>query len=176
VARLGKDRWLDEALVVLARDGAEAVTPEILAARLGQQPGLFTFHFGDRAAFWRALVERWRDAATADPDAALHVRDPAIELGLRAAAGRDPTLRAVVAEVDAARLAALERAIAAEHPTLDAGARAALARLELAAYVGAALVFADDRGGVEGVGRTLAALLARAHPRDAGAGGEGSPR
>jgi AcrR family transcriptional regulator len=167
VARPGKDRWLDEGLQVLARDGAEAVTPEILAARLGQQPGLFTFHFGDRAAYWRALVERLRDAATAGPEAALHVRDPAIELGLRAAAGRDAALQAVVAEVDAARLAALERAIAAERPALDAGARAALARLELAAYVGAALLFAGERGGVEGVGRTLADLVGRALGRDA---------
>jgi len=163
MARIGRERWLDEGLLVLARDGAEALSAELLAARLGVQPGLFTFHFGDRAGFEAALIAHWQARAEAS---GLFGASPTLDVGIRALARTSPAARAAVEAVDAERERALVEALRREHPALPEPRLTRLARLELAVFVGAAHWLGEPHDGrwqalEEDLAAALAALAAR---------------
>jgi AcrR family transcriptional regulator len=58
--------WVRAAFTVLARKGAEFVRVEPLAKQLRVTKGSFYWHFKDRAAFLRAVLEEWERVATSD--------------------------------------------------------------------------------------------------------------
>lgn len=57
--RLTAQDWVDAASAVMAENGLEAVAVEPVARRLGATKGSFYWHFTDRAALLRAVVDRW---------------------------------------------------------------------------------------------------------------------
>jgi AcrR family transcriptional regulator len=67
---MSRERWLDEALAVLARDGHEGLRAEPLSKRLRVSRGSFYWHFADVPSFHRAVLERWEAAAVDRPLAA----------------------------------------------------------------------------------------------------------
>lgn len=129
---LGRDDWLDAAYDAVADGGLDAVRVLTLAGRLGVTRGSFYWHFADHAELVSALLERWREREVAavhamrrdlrdDPtaelerllDAALSRRGPDLkdvrfELALRAVGRRDEAVAAMLAEVDAERMALFE--------------------------------------------------------------------
>lgn len=142
MTRAGRERWLDEGLEVLARDGAEALSPELLAARLGLQRGAFAWHFGDLDGYKAALVEHWAARALDGDTQRIFGGDPRADRAMRALASHDVSARAAVERVDRARLGHLteiHRAAGAANPE-------GLARLELALFVGATWLYEDLDG------------------------------
>lgn len=57
--RYDKDRWLETALNVLAKEGGARLRIEGLAKSLGVTKGSFYHHFKNREDFVRALIEYW---------------------------------------------------------------------------------------------------------------------
>jgi len=121
--RLKRQDWIDTAIQQLLEAGVGEVTMEQLATRLGVTRGSFYHHFSDREDLLRAMLEYWAQRWTYD------VRDQIDALGLdasstlfalmkairsnraadydapfRAWALHDPLARAVLEQVDAARL------------------------------------------------------------------------
>ncbi|MFG2086497.1 MULTISPECIES: TetR/AcrR family transcriptional regulator [unclassified Spirillospora] len=56
--------WIEAAYRDLARSGERGVGINALAARLGVTKGSFYWHFKDRAALMRALLDRWAHERT----------------------------------------------------------------------------------------------------------------
>ncbi|MFQ5888672.1 MAG: TetR/AcrR family transcriptional regulator [Gemmatimonadota bacterium] len=120
---LGRNNWLAAALYVLAAEGVAGVRVEKLARLLGVTKGSFYWHFKNRKALLRSLLDYWVEEMTdsvsrfverigGDPRSRLlalleHIEfegrnryDPA----MRAWAAFDETAAAVVKEVDERRL------------------------------------------------------------------------
>src|SRR5437660_1306253 len=57
--RTPRARWIEEGLRALAAGGPEAVRVETLAQALGVTKGGFYWHFEDRRALLKAMVESW---------------------------------------------------------------------------------------------------------------------
>lgn len=132
-ARIQLDRsaWIDAALDVLAEDGVSGVRVEVLAKTLKVTKGSFYWHFKDRQDLLEAVVEEWKESrirdilkqTRAEPGRELeriyHVIDVyssarnrkgiRIELAVRDWARHDAKAAAVVAEVEATRLACAKR-------------------------------------------------------------------
>lgn len=130
--RLGRDDWLDAAFDATADGGLDAVRVLTLAGRLGVTRGSFYWHFADHAALVAALLERWHDREREglrmlradigpDPEADLlrlldaalsrrgpDLRDLRFELALRAVARHDPSIAAMLQQVDTERMALFE--------------------------------------------------------------------
>ncbi len=62
--RLSREGWLEEALEILAREGNQLITIEILCGRLGVSRGSFYWHFKDREDFLVAVLEHWEEQST----------------------------------------------------------------------------------------------------------------
>ena len=62
--RTPRGRWIEEALRLLADGGPDAVRIEPLAKSLGVTRGGFYWHFEDRAALLREMLDTWERAAT----------------------------------------------------------------------------------------------------------------
>jgi AcrR family transcriptional regulator len=170
---LGKDAWTDEAVRTLATGGVAAISVERLAEALGVTKGSFYWHFENREALVRAVLERWEDEGTerviealeaiADPRERLvqllalsldqldHLR---AEAAFQAAASAgDPLIAPVVARVVRRRLAYTESIFRALG--LPRGEAATRARVAFGAYLGTVLLAAQ--GLLEGGDRSLAA-------------------
>lgn len=147
MTRASRETWLAEGLTVLGDSGPEAISVDLLSARLGVSKASFHWHFGDRAAFLRELVAHWAERARDGDGRHLFTADPKVERAMRAWAVADAAIADVVRSVDGARLDALAR-IHAAAPDPDRAAR-----LEYAAFVGATWLF--DSLGEEGA-RALA--------------------
>jgi AcrR family transcriptional regulator len=127
-ATLSPPSWIDAATEVLVDHGIDHVRVDVLAQQLGVTRGSFYWHFRDREALLRGVLQRWRETATesltarlerahADPLEQLRdvislpfrgrsaARAARIELAIRAWARRDAMARQAVDEADAARLA-----------------------------------------------------------------------
>ena len=126
-AQLDRSGWIDGAIEALADEGLSGMRVEALAKRFGVTKGSFYWHFRDRRALQRALLEHWREGRIRDihkqtrarpgheAEQLRHVIDVysasrnrkgiLIELAIREWAQRDPEVAEVVAEVDAIRLA-----------------------------------------------------------------------
>jgi AcrR family transcriptional regulator len=125
---LSPQSWIDAATEVLVEHGIDHVRVDVLAQQLGVTRGSFYWHFRDREALLRAVLQRWRETATENLTARLErartdpleqLRDvislplrgrsarraARIELAIRAWARRDAMARQAVDEADAARLA-----------------------------------------------------------------------
>jgi AcrR family transcriptional regulator len=121
--RLTRQDWIDAAIELLNQAGIGAVSVEQLGTRLGVTRGSFYHHFADREDLLRAMLDYWAQRWTYE------VRDQIVALGLdasttlfalmnairsnraanydapfRAWALHDPLARAVVEQVDQARL------------------------------------------------------------------------
>jgi AcrR family transcriptional regulator len=119
-----KRDWLDAGLVLLAEQGAPAVTIERLAERLELSKGSFYHHFKGMGGYRTALLAHFEterttrfveqaEAAGGDRlDALLRLvlapgPGPELEIAVRAWALQDAEARAVQERVDAARVAYL---------------------------------------------------------------------
>jgi AcrR family transcriptional regulator len=124
--RLDKEAWIKAGLRELVRQGPEAVRVEPLAQILGVTKGSFYWHFKDRKALLRALVEAWQSRATnaivdeveaEGGNAAVKLAtlftvvsrtDGRLDKAVRGWAAQDPDVRAAVEAIDRRRLAYLE--------------------------------------------------------------------
>jgi AcrR family transcriptional regulator len=64
--RTPRAAWIDAALRALASGGPEAIRIEALAAGLGVSKGGFYWHFKDRAALLREMLDAWEQSVVGD--------------------------------------------------------------------------------------------------------------
>jgi AcrR family transcriptional regulator len=64
--RTPRGAWIEAALQALATGGPEGVRVEALAARLGVSKGGFYWHFEDRAALLREMLDDWEQRVVGD--------------------------------------------------------------------------------------------------------------
>ncbi|WP_157007279.1 TetR/AcrR family transcriptional regulator [Agromyces laixinhei] len=129
-----RDRWLDEGVDVLAKEGVGGVRIDRIAERLGLSKGSFHHHFAGAGGYKVALLGHLEELLTApmreagghaggegdargilgrltsllgEPDADLY--RPRLEIALRAWALTDADAAETQARIDSARLAALRR-------------------------------------------------------------------
>ena len=121
--RLTRQDWIDAAIQQLVEAGIGAVSVELLASRLGVTRGSFYHHFADREDLLRAMLNYWAErwshsireqivALGLDPSTTLFALMKTIRANqaadydapFRAWALHDPVARAVVQQVDEARL------------------------------------------------------------------------
>jgi AcrR family transcriptional regulator len=125
--RLGQQHWIDAALRTLAGEGVESVRVERLAGDLKVTKGSFYWHFANREALLRAVLEAWEARATNDiikmveavgGDAKARLRtlgmevfgsDGRLDRQIRAWSAHDPVAREAQERIDARRLDYLER-------------------------------------------------------------------
>lgn len=122
------ETWTQAATEVLVDQGIDHVRVDVLAQRLGVTRGSFYWHFRDREALLRSVLQSWREQATEaltrrlesahgdEPIEQLRdvislpfrgkaaTRAARIELAIRAWARRDDMARQAVDEADASRL------------------------------------------------------------------------
>lgn len=118
--RLTDDAWLALGLVALADAGPEALTIEALCLRADRSKGSFYHHFETIAAYRERLVAYWRERdteqiirlssahrdATGQLDALNRLTshlDMRLEQAMRRLGAQDPTVAAVVRDVDRRR-------------------------------------------------------------------------
>ena len=168
-ARLTRDDWLDAAYDAVVDSGFDGVRVLALADTLGITRGSFYWHFADHAALVSGRIERGRvreldadralEAARAeDPvedllgllDAALarggrDLKAMRFELALRELGRQDRAVAALLAEVDAVRMALLSTKF--ERLTGDAAEARELAALLYVAVAGAHQALARPAAG-----------------------------
>ncbi|MCA9705875.1 MAG: TetR/AcrR family transcriptional regulator [Myxococcales bacterium] len=126
LARLDRNDWIRTAFDALCEGGVDEVRISTLCAALGVTKGSFYWHFDDRDALLRAMLEGWERVGTEEIIEALDgaegtaaerlrrlvgaafgesSRADRIEAAIRAWASRDEAAAATVARVDARRLA-----------------------------------------------------------------------
>ena len=121
------ETWTQAATEVLIEQGIDQVRVDALAQQLGVTRGSFYWHFRDREALLRSVLQAWRERATegltqrlesahSDPREQLRdlitlpfrgraaLRAARIELAIRAWARRDEMARQAVDEADTSRL------------------------------------------------------------------------
>jgi AcrR family transcriptional regulator len=126
--RLTPQAWVEAATEVLVNEGIDHVRVDLLARALKVSRGSFYWHFRDREALLRAVLQTWSEASTAQltqrlktasRDARTRLNEVAslpfrgrsasraasIELAIRAWARRDAMAREAVDASDAQRLA-----------------------------------------------------------------------
>jgi len=128
-SRLTRDDWLDAAFQAVVDGGFDKVRVLLLADALGVTRGSFYWHFSDHAELLSALLARWHArevaanrtmaaASSIDARADLEqllenalahagadLENMRFELALRGQGRRDPAVAAMLAEVDAQRMA-----------------------------------------------------------------------
>ena len=124
--QLDRNDWIEAAIEVLADQGVAGLRVEVLAKNFGVTKGSFYWHFKDRQDLLNAVLQEWKEGRLRDIEkqstAVLgkeleqihHVIDVysavrnrkgiSIELAVRDWARHDPTISAVVEEVDSYRL------------------------------------------------------------------------
>jgi len=146
---VSREAWIAGAWAFLAEAGDEALRVEVLARRLKITKGSFYWHFADRDALMKAVLDMWERRESEGLTAALHGEGaeeggkpkaklrgllswlaPRLgdEAGLRLWARRDKRTAKVVSTIDAQRLSVLERAFLES----GAGKKEAAARGRLA--------------------------------------------
>lgn len=162
--RTPREAWVAAALGALASGGPEAIRVEALAARLGVSKGGFYWHFKDRAALIKEMLDGWEQSVVGDviaqiesepeePRAKLrHLFELAasapdllpIELALRDWSRRDEEVAARLRRVDNRRmeyLRSLFGPICADED--DVEARSTLA---FSLFIGSSFILADHQG------------------------------
>lgn len=152
--RLGKSDWIDQGLRTLAGGGAGALKVGAMAEKLNVSRGSFYWHFADIAAFKSALLQSWqermtdqviRDVAGKDePDRLAYLLKrafaarPRLDRAIRTWATEDKSVAAIVAAVDAERIAYIAKLLVAA----GVARKRALARATFLywAYLGQAIV------------------------------------
>ena len=153
--RLTKSDWIEHGLWTLASDGANALKVGPMAMKLKVSRGSFYWHFRDIADFRSQVLRSWRERATdqvireleaakAEPDRLKQLMRRAfvgkrsLDRAIRSWAAEDKDVAAIVASVDASRVAYIARLLA----TAGVESRRALPRATFMywAYLGQALV------------------------------------
>jgi AcrR family transcriptional regulator len=128
--RLTKSDWLKHGLRTLANDGANALKVGPMADRLKVSRGSFYWHFRDIADFRSQLLRNWQEQSTdrviqeleaekAQPDRLKHLMKRAfnverdLDRAIRSWAAEDEDVAAMVAAVDAARIAYIAKMLVA---------------------------------------------------------------
>src|SRR5574343_1508445 len=129
--QLDPERWVEEAIDVLAKEGVSGVRVEVLAKRCGVTKGSFYWHFKDRQALLNAVLEQWKLGRIRDIEkttavtpgnerdqlhyaievygASRNRKGMSIELAVRDWARHDPQAATVVEAVDLYRLECTHR-------------------------------------------------------------------
>jgi AcrR family transcriptional regulator len=152
--RLTKSDWIDHGLRTLARDGPNALKVGPMAAALKVSRGSFYWHFRDIADFRSQVLQGWQERMTDEviqevarksgPDRLKHllrrafVEKPRLDRAIRSWAAEDADVAAVVASVDASRVAYIGKLLIAA----GVESRRALPRAAFMywAYLGQAIV------------------------------------
>lgn len=144
---LDRSAWVLGALKLLARDGIDGVRVEVLANKLGVTKGSFYWHFKDRPALYKEMLDYWRQEvvlqimerlkAIDDPKQRFQsmIRLPfdknppnfELELAVRLWARRDRQASTALAKADELRIQFIVDVLtAAGAPTASARSRALL--------------------------------------------------
>lgn len=152
--RLTRDSWLHAGFNALDKHGYEAVSAQALARRLNVTRGSFYHHFASRQDFVDQLLGRWEAEYTVDVISEAHAAaeplarlqryvavvaklKPGREVAIRAWAGKDRRVRALLQRVDGLRLGfARESARALLSPSANGADVEALAQLAFLALIG----------------------------------------
>lgn len=156
--RLRRVDWLDLGLRQLVSHGPSRMGIERLCRAAGKTRGSFYHHFADHDDFIDAMLGRWAERQTmsviAEVEAAPPEKrpgmlvlaslklDPRLDGALRAFARTHAGAARRIAEVDAARMAYLER-LHRDLNGVNARTAQALARLEYAAFIGGLVIWPD---------------------------------
>ena len=162
--RLTRQDWIDSGLRTLATDGAKALKVGAMAVAMGVSRGSFYWHFRDFADFRAQLLQCWRDR-TVDQVIQEFDRDPAgpdrlrrlvkraffgkrgLDRAIRIWAADEPEVAAMVAAVDARRVAYMaELLIATGMESSQARPRAAFIYW---AYLGQSIVMDPASGAID---------------------------
>jgi AcrR family transcriptional regulator len=128
--RLTRDDWITHGLRTLANDGANALKVGPMATKLKVSRGSFYWHFRDIADFRSQILRSWQerstdqvirelDAAKAEPDRLKHLMKRAfaakrnLDRAIRSWAAEDEDVAAVIAFVDARRIAYIAKMLVA---------------------------------------------------------------
>ena len=151
-SRLDPDAWVDAAYAMFEEGGVATVRIDPLAKRLGITRGSFYWHFENRAALLRAILDRWVERETeraieanekgggpADERLLRLLRtcasdDGGLEMGMREWAVGDADARETVRRVDERRIDYMAR-LAGEAGVPDGEARQR-ARIAYVAWLG----------------------------------------
>lgn len=124
--RLGKQEWISAGLKALSEQGVDLVRVEKIAVALQVTKGSFYWHFKNRDALLKAMLEAWKARATNDiivkveqsgGDARVRLQslfrivlesDGRLDMAIRAWANNDQVAQSALAEIDKRRLAYLE--------------------------------------------------------------------
>jgi AcrR family transcriptional regulator len=153
--RLTKSDWIDHGLRTLANDGPNALKVGPMATKLNVSRGSFYWHFRDIADFRSEVLRSWQErttdqviyeleAAKAEPDRLKHLMKRAfvakrsLDRAIRSWASDDEDVAAIVASVDARRVAYIAKLLVAA----GVDSRRALPRAAFMywAYLGQAIV------------------------------------
>jgi len=153
--RLTKSDWIEHGLRTLASDGANALKVGPMATKLKVSRGSFYWHFRDIADFRSEVLRSWQErttdqviqeleAAKAEPDRLKHLMKRAfiakrsLDRAIRSWASEDEDVAAIVASVDARRVAYIAKLLVAA----GVESRRALPRAAFMywAYLGQAIV------------------------------------
>ncbi|RIV57919.1 TetR/AcrR family transcriptional regulator [Burkholderia pseudomallei] len=99
MARTTRTDWIAAGLAALDDEGAQGVSADRLARRLGVTRGAFYHHFGSRKAFVLALLAEWEAAYTTQAIALLQAGGPpeaALDRYLAAASQMNPRREAAI--------------------------------------------------------------------------------
>ena len=164
-SHLDSDAWIDAAYEMFEEGGVAAVRIDPLAKRLGITRGSFYWHFKNRAALLRALLDRWVERET---ERAIQTNeegggtaaerllrllrtcasdDGRLEMGVREWAAGDADARETVRCVDDRRIAYMERLTReADAPKGETETRARVAYVAwLGLYTGIAPTTVEQR-------------------------------
>lgn len=152
--RLTKTDWIDQGLRTLASGGVGALKVGAMADKLNVSRGSFYWHFADIADFKSALLRSWQERMTDqviqdvagkdEPDRLKYLLKrafaarPRLDRAIRTWATEDRSVAAIVASVDAERIAYIARLLV----VAGAARKLALARATFLywAYLGQAIV------------------------------------
>jgi AcrR family transcriptional regulator len=156
---MGRAKWIELGLSLLARSGPEALTLERLTEAAKKTRGSFYHHFEDHQSYIAALGRHWLKREIEDKIAeidtlaaggnrrealARHAAsiNHALERELRRLAATEPAIAAIMARSDELRIAYLVRLFRSELG-LDNTEAVARARVQHCYFVGLQMVFPD---------------------------------
>ncbi len=149
--RFDRDRWLAEALEVLASEGSARITVRHLSEKLGVTTGSFYWHFKDRRDFVTQIVDYWNEAFT--ETAARYIRDSSDDPKEQLLA-----LMTILTEQDLARYDVAVRAWAAQDSEIAKAVRKVdQRRFDVVRGLFSAMGFGKTESGMRA--RTLAVFL-----------------
>ena len=127
--RLTKSGWIDHGLRTLANDGPNGLKVGPMSTTLKVSRGSFYWHFRDIADFRSQILRSWRERMTdqviqevagkAEPERLKHllkralVEKPRLDRAIRSWAAEDEEVAAIVASVDARRVAYIAKLLVA---------------------------------------------------------------